>query len=121
MAAGQMPLELILARNLIAAISLAAFLVDADGTLVFFNQRAGELVGRPFEETGHLAASDAATEFGPYDAEGNPIAQRELDLVRAIREGLPASGRFHLRRGDDLVEVEGSGPHQPHQPPLRSE
>ena len=37
---GQQPLELILARNLVSIISLAAFLVDVEGDIVFYNDAA---------------------------------------------------------------------------------
>src|SRR5438270_14029565 len=41
-AAGDQPLELILARNLVTIISLAAFLFDAEGRLVFYNDAPSE-------------------------------------------------------------------------------
>ena len=49
------PLQLILARNLISLLSVPAFVVDTDGTLLFYNETAGELIGRRFEETGRLS------------------------------------------------------------------
>ena len=44
--ATQKPLELILARNLMSALSTPAFLVDEGGILVFYNEAAGRLLGR---------------------------------------------------------------------------
>ena len=38
---GQRPLELILARNLLASLSTPALLTDAEGTVVFYNEAAG--------------------------------------------------------------------------------
>ena len=38
----QRPVELILARGLMANITTSAFLVDSDGTLAFFNDAAGD-------------------------------------------------------------------------------
>ena len=59
MAEAQKPLELILARNLLSSISTPAFLVDAEGMLVFFNEAAGALVGRRFERMNiHNTAGD---------------------------------------------------------------
>jgi PAS domain-containing protein len=52
MVADQRPVELILARGLMANIATPAFLVDADGTLVFFNDGAGDLLGLRYEDTG---------------------------------------------------------------------
>jgi PAS domain-containing protein len=60
MAEAQKPLELILARNLLSSISTPAFQVDERGTLVFFNEAAGALVGRRFEETGALGRASGA-------------------------------------------------------------
>ena len=37
-AVSEVPLELILARNLVSILSLAAFVVDTDGEIVFFNE-----------------------------------------------------------------------------------
>jgi PAS domain-containing protein len=48
----QQPLELILARNLISIVSLAAFLVNVEGHVVFYNDAAAAIIGSPFEETG---------------------------------------------------------------------
>jgi PAS domain-containing protein len=103
------PLELILARNLVSAITLAAFLVDPDGRLVFFNDAAGELVGKRFEEVGRLRQEDWASEFGPFDKFGQMLPTEELPLTLALREGLPAHDRFHMAgRTEELVEVDVS-------------
>jgi PAS domain-containing protein len=101
--------ELILARNLVSAITLAAFLVDPDGRLVFFNDAAGELVGKRFEEVGRLRQEDWASEFGPFDEFGKMLPTEELPLTVALREGLPAHDRFHMSvRDEELVEVDVS-------------
>ena len=41
---GQRPLELILARNLLASLSTPAFLVDGEGEIAFYNEAAGALL-----------------------------------------------------------------------------
>ncbi len=103
------PLELILARNLVSAITLAAFLIDPDGTLVYFNDAAGELVGRRFEEVGRLRQEDWASEFGPFDEFGKLLPTEDLPLTLALREGLPAHDRFRIPvRDEELVEVDVS-------------
>ncbi len=56
MAAAQRPIELIQARSLIASLTTAAFLVDEAGTLLFYNEAAGELLGMPFDACGRDAA-----------------------------------------------------------------
>ena len=104
------PLELILARNLISTIALAAFLVDNEGTLVFFNTTAGSMIGRQFEQVGRLPAGDWVDDVGPFNELGELIPLDRLPMTQALREGLPANGRFHARlKGDELSEIEASG------------
>jgi PAS domain-containing protein len=101
--------ELILARNLISGIALAAFLVDPDGVLVFFNEAAGELVGQRFEEVGRLRPEEWSSEFGPFDEFGQLMPRHDMPLTVALRDGLPAHGRFHISvRDGELVEMDAS-------------
>jgi PAS domain-containing protein len=103
------PIELILARNLISGITLASFLVDPDGMLVFFNDAAGELIGRRFEEVGRLRQEEWASQFGPFDEFGKILPTDSLPLTVALRDGLPAHGRFHVSVHEgELVEVDAS-------------
>ncbi|HEY3727119.1 MAG TPA: hypothetical protein VGL51_08095 [Solirubrobacteraceae bacterium] len=86
-----------MARNLAENMLLAAFLLDADGTLVFFNEPAGVLVGSPFEEIGPLPQEAWAARFGPFEDDGEAAALDSLPLAITVREGRPAQGRFHFR------------------------
>jgi PAS domain-containing protein len=92
----QKPLELILARNLLSSISTPAFLVGQQGTLLFYNEAAGALVGRRFEETGTMDAEEWTTAFGPFDDGGQPIPYDENKLTQSLREGRPAHGNFRI-------------------------
>ncbi|MDX6552756.1 MAG: hypothetical protein QOH74_1244 [Gaiellales bacterium] len=101
--------EQILARNLVSGITLATFLVDPDGMLVFFNDAAGELIGRRFEEVGRLRREEWSSEFGPFDEFGKLMPTDSLPLTVALREGLPAHDRFHISvAGGQLMEVDVS-------------
>jgi PAS domain-containing protein len=104
----EQPLELILARNLVSIVSVAAVLVDVDGGIVFFNDAAAEIGGRRFEETGALAADEWNAQYGPLDAEGNPVPLDELPLNVAVRESRPAYGRFWIRADRGLLEIEAA-------------
>jgi PAS domain-containing protein len=105
----QKPLELILARNLMSALSTPAFLVDEGGLLVFYNEAAGTLLGKGFEEVGHVGPSEWGGLFGPYDGTGETIPYEELPVVRAVRAGRPAHANFGVRAFDgDVHEVECS-------------
>jgi len=100
------PLELILARNLVSIISLAAFLVDADGHLAFYNDAAAEVLGRDFAETGGLAREQWNSDFGPLDENERPVPSDRLPLATALRSGRPALGRYRIRARQGLIEIE---------------
>jgi PAS domain-containing protein len=105
----QRPLELILARNLLSALSTPAFLVDEGGLLVFYNEAAGLLLGKRFEDLGTVEAQEWGALFGPFDHDGAPIPYDELPLVGAVRSGRPAHATFRVRSTDGAeVEVEAS-------------
>jgi PAS domain-containing protein len=100
------PLELILARNLVSIVTLAAFLVDVDGQIAFYNEAAARIVGRSFEETGTLAREEWNARFGPFDEHGAPLRSDQLPLAMALREGRPVFGRFHIRGEAGLLDIE---------------
>ena|SRR5436305_589531 len=102
----EQPLELILARNLVSIVSLAALLVDVDGRIVFYNDAAAQIVGSPFEEIGTIAREDWNARYGPFDEDGVPLAAEQLPLTIAIREGRPAHARFRVRGESGMLEVE---------------
>jgi len=110
MATGQRPLELILARNLLASLSTAAFLVDSRGEIAFYNEAAGDLLGQRFEESGPMHADEWSKQFGPFDQTGRPIPFNRLDLTHALRGNRPSHSAFCVRSGaGELTSIEASG------------
>jgi PAS domain-containing protein len=99
----QKPLELILARNLMSALSTPAFLVDEGGLLVFYNEAAGMLLGKRYEELGTVGPQEWGSLFGPFDSDGEPIPYDELPLVVAVRNGRPAHGEFDIHSADGAL------------------
>ena len=86
MEGGQRPLELILARNLLSSLSTPAFLVDEPGDIAFYNDAAGALLGRRYEDTGRCAAASGCA----ASARSTPTASRSRStsstLTRAARQ-----------------------------------
>ena len=56
--AGPRSLPLILAREFAANLATPMFLIDASGVLVFYNDAAALLLGKPFAEVGEIPAGD---------------------------------------------------------------
>jgi len=97
----QKPLELILARNLLTSISTPSFLVDGEGTMVFYNEAAAAVLGRSFEEAGQMSVDQWTETFGPLSGDGDALEFDELSLTKAIRAGRPAHGSFRIRTAHD--------------------
>ncbi len=120
MEGGQRPLELILARNLLASLSTPSFLVDHRGEIAFYNDAAGVLLGRRYEDSGPMPAEEWVDRHGPLDRKGKPIPFRKLDLTEALRGNRPAHSRFNIRSADGALHriaasalpIVGSGGYQ---------
>jgi PAS domain-containing protein len=97
MSGSQKPLELILARNLLTSVTTQSFLVARDGALLFYNEAAGAMLGRPFEDVGQLDANEWTQSFGPLDENDEPIPLEDLPLTQALRDGRPAHAEFSVR------------------------
>jgi PAS domain-containing protein len=93
----QKPLELILARNLLSSLSTPALLVNRPGDIVFYNEAAGALLGRPFEESGALPASDWVSTFGPFSRDGEPLPIESQPLTIALRANRAAYAQQRIR------------------------
>jgi PAS domain-containing protein len=104
--AAEHPLELILARNLVSLISIASVLIDAEGAIVFFNDAAADFFGGLFEETGPVPLARWRDEVGPFDKAERHLPTGNLPVTRAFRDGRPGFGRFYIRGGSGLVDVE---------------
>ncbi len=101
----QKPIELILARNLMSSLSTPAFLVDEGGVLIFYNEAAGSLLGRRYEELGKVGPDEWGSLFGPFDDAGEPLPYDELPLVVAVRNGRPAHASFRIRTADGAMQA----------------
>jgi PAS domain-containing protein len=110
MEGGQRPLELILARNLLASLSTPSFLIDIKGEIAFYNEAAGALLGRRFEDAGPMGASEWVSQYGPLDEDFEPIPFDQLDLTQALMGNRPGHSRFCIRSADgSTTQIEASG------------
>jgi PAS domain-containing protein len=101
MSTAQRPLELILARNLMTSLSTPAFLTDEAGALLFYNEAAGQLLGRHFEEV-RGEGERVWEQIGPLDRDGAPVPIERLPLTIALRNGCPAHASLRIRSFDGL-------------------
>ncbi len=96
-------MEVILMRQLADCLGMPIFLVDAHGTLLFYNEPAEALLGVRFEETGELTASEWGTAFVPTDERGHRLPVNKLPLMIALHSRRPAQADFWIRGLDQVA------------------
>jgi PAS domain S-box-containing protein len=101
----QKDIVLILARDLAEHLSSAVFLVDHEGTLVYFNEGAAEILGTSFADAGQMRMEEWASGFHPVDLQGNPIEPMRLPLAIALEEREPAHMALRIKGADGMVRA----------------
>jgi len=98
----QRNLILILARQFAAQLATAVYLVDADGTVIYFNEAAEQLLGQRFIEGRGMTAGEWSTAFVPRRDSGEHIPLEQLPIGMAIVEREPAHGAVTIRGADGV-------------------
>jgi PAS domain S-box-containing protein len=98
----QQPIELILFRQMASYLDTPAFLVGADGELLYFNDAAEAQLGTTFTEVDEMPLGEWLATFLPIDEHGAPMAHEKVPLVVALRESRAVHERvvFIDRRGE---------------------
>ena len=93
-------LEIILTRLLAVHLATPILVFDAIGTLLFFNEAAEALLGKPFDAIGKLPASAWGQIFAPMSGGGAPVESQQLPLLIALAQRRPAQRAFWMRGMD---------------------
>jgi PAS domain S-box-containing protein len=96
----QKNLVLILARGLADELASAMFVVDANGTLAYYNEPAESILGMPFPEAGEMPADQWSKAFIAMDHDGQPLPREELPLMIALGERVPSHRTLRVRAAD---------------------
>jgi PAS domain S-box-containing protein len=83
------PLPLILAREFASNVATPFLVLDAEGTLVFFNERAEQIIGSTWSEFGELPEQEWRTRLRVERLDGTPLANDETPSAIARRECRP--------------------------------
>jgi PAS domain-containing protein len=101
-------LLLILARELATNLFTPIFVVDPEGTLVYYNEPAEAILGASFATTGELSFDEWGQRWNPEDPNGGAIDPYDLPLARAFRERRSAHAPMWITGVDGerrLIEV----------------
>src|SRR5207245_9162250 len=86
----QQEVEVILMRQLASYLAMPIFVVDPVGNLLFYNEPAEALLGRPFDDAGEMPMAKRSTAFSPSDEEARPLPPQARRWTNALRWRRPA-------------------------------
>jgi PAS domain-containing protein len=94
-------LVLILAREFASNLATPTLIADSGGQLVFYNDAAAAVTGRPFAETGEMPLDEWAANFAPRSSDGSePIPLERRPTRIALDERRPAHERLRVTSAD---------------------
>ena len=105
----QKEIEVILTRQLASYLALPILIIDAAGTLLFYNEPAEGMLGMRFEETGELSADEWAHILVVTDEQGTPLAPETRPMLIALTEQRPVhceiwgQGLDHVRKHVEIT------------------
>jgi PAS domain-containing protein len=103
--AKQKHLILILAREFASKLATPMFVADADGDVVFYNEAAEEILGRPFSEGMQMSADEWGSLFELKTVDGLPMSLSEMPAGIALLERRPAHGALRMTGLDGTKHV----------------
>ena len=92
----------ILARNFASHLATAMFLVDAEGSVIYFNEAAERLLGARFVEGRGMTREEYTDLFEVSDEHGNRIPVMGTPIGIAIGRREPSHMKLRLRGVDGV-------------------
>ena len=83
-------------KQVASYLAMPIFVVDPEGTLVYFNEPAEVILGRRYDEAGEMAQAEWSTIFVPTDERGEPLPGEDLPLSVALVAHRPAHGTMWI-------------------------
>ena len=93
----QPDLVLIVARSFATKLATPTLITDAKGDLVFFNDAAGEVIGRSYLDIGKLPVSRWQELFEPRTLDEEPLKVEQTPSGIAVLERRPVHDSFAFR------------------------
>jgi PAS domain S-box-containing protein len=100
------PLPLILARELASNVATPFLVLDRDGTLIFFNERAEQIIGMTPAELGEVAEEEWRGLMTVERLDGTPVPNDQTPSAIARREVRPhLDTLFYTRRDGHRMKL----------------
>jgi PAS domain-containing protein len=104
MSAAAKDVVLVSARQLASHVASPMLLVDGEGTLVFLNDAAEDLLGERFADIGELPLMAWGQRFLPDEIEATPMT--ELPLAVAMLERRPGHSSLTIRASGERKTIQ---------------
>ena len=113
----QQAVEMILLRQLASYLTLPIWMMDREGNLLYYNEPAERLLGVQFDDAGPIHADQLADMFRTTDLDGEPIPDKQMPAVIALRERSPSHEKIRFCGLDGVwhdvevsaIPIEGQG------------
>ncbi|MDP9183526.1 MAG: PAS domain-containing protein [Actinomycetota bacterium] len=92
----QREVELILVRQLASYLTIPIFVVDPEGTLIFFNEPAEVFLARRFDETEELSLDEWTELVNPANLDGSPLRHDQRPITTSLEEHRPAHAKIWI-------------------------
>jgi len=93
-------IQIILARQLASSIATPILLVDARGTLIYYNEPAESIFNQRFDETGEMPAAEWTARIAAVDDNRNPLLPEDRPMMRVLAARQPVTQTMWVRRSD---------------------
>jgi PAS domain-containing protein len=90
-------LVLIRAKHLAESVTTPTFIADREGTLIFYNEAAEMLLGRPFADHGPMSASQWGEIFNIRSRDDSPFPLDTMPGWLEVQQHRPAIGHLKFR------------------------
>jgi PAS domain-containing protein len=97
----QPDLVLIVARSFATKLATPTLIIDTNGDLLYFNDAAAEVLGRPYLDIGELPASRWQELFQPRTLDEELLLPEQTPAGIALLERRPVHGSFAFRGLDE--------------------
>jgi PAS domain-containing protein len=95
-------LVLILAREFASNLATPMMITDDEGTLVFYNEAAEAITGKPFAEAGEMSFEEWSAKSAARTIEGEPLPVHARPAGIALYERRAAHERFLITSLDGI-------------------
>ena len=93
----QHPIEIILLKQLARYLAVPIWIAGPDGTLLYYNEPAEDILGIRFDEAGELPVDILAERFVTTDLDGSTLSTADLPIAIALGKQQPAHRSMRIR------------------------